>query len=73
MRTQNFLPPNPILSLTLSNTPPQFDFTAEYDRYAGRPRPDPRLLALGAQVGSVREFAEEVLKPYLNGKAKETR
>ncbi|KAL1675152.1 hypothetical protein EV122DRAFT_254040 [Schizophyllum commune] len=48
-----------------------FDFTAEYDRYAGRPRPDPRLLALGAEVGSVREFAEEVLKPYLEGKAKE--
>ena len=52
---------------------PQFDFTAEYDRYAGKPRPDPRLLALGAEVGSVREFAEAVLKPYLEGKAKETK
>ncbi|KAI5888909.1 NAD(P)-binding protein [Schizophyllum commune H4-8] len=50
-----------------------FDFTAEYDRLAGKPRPDPRLLALGAEIGSVREFAEEVLKPFLNGKAKEAR
>ncbi|KAL1692601.1 hypothetical protein GGG16DRAFT_123900 [Schizophyllum commune] len=45
-----------------------FDFNAEYDRYAGKPCPDPRLLALGAQVGTVTEFTEKVLKAFLEKK-----
>ncbi|KAI5887676.1 NAD(P)-binding protein [Schizophyllum commune H4-8] len=45
-----------------------FDFNAEYDRYAGKPCPDPRLLSLGAEVGTVNEFTEKVLKPFLEKK-----
>ncbi|KAI5828653.1 NAD(P)-binding protein [Schizophyllum commune Tattone D] len=45
-----------------------FDFNAEYDRYAGKACPDPRLLALGAEVGTVTEFTEKALKPFLEKK-----
>ncbi|KAL1757071.1 hypothetical protein FB107DRAFT_289580 [Schizophyllum commune] len=46
-----------------------FDFNAEYDRYEGKPCPDPRLLAMGAEVGSVGEFTKKVLEPFLEKQA----
>ena len=64
-----FMPPFPSRTLRAHEHVSQFDFNAEYDRYEGKPCPDPRLLAMGAEVGSVGEFTEKVLGPILEKQA----
>lgn len=44
---------------------PQYDMAKEFEWYKGMPVPDPGLVALGVEVGTIDDFVRTVLKPQL--------
>jgi len=50
-----------VINVTYSRT--QYDYISEFGMYRGSTIPDPRLIALGVQFGTLEEFAETEVKP----------
>jgi hypothetical protein len=51
----------PVSNVTRFHT--QYDYLSEFGMYRGATIPDPRLIALGVQFGTMEEFAETEVKP----------